>query len=81
MVRTLEDSITKTSSLYAWGSNNFSELGLGDKITETCQDYHLDKEMAFLKKPMLQASFGNMVHRISCGGSTTLVHCIDPDTK
>lgn len=80
-IRTMPDSIMDTSSLYVWGSNDNSDLGLTAELVESNKDfYHKTKKHAFASKPIFQSAFGSIVHQVSCGNISTGVLCVTPET-
>lgn len=80
-IRTQASLFKNTCSLYVWGSNANSELGLSEELVEQHSEfYHRNEDSVYLCKPVMQRSFHSIVSSISCGNVSTNVVCT-PDSQ
>lgn len=57
-VRTSSTTTQHPCSLYVWGSNTNSELGLDERdVLDNSENYHKSDDCVFLDKPILQTKF------------------------
>ena len=78
LILTHKESFELEKKLYVWGSNNNSELGLGQEhVNANNTNYLRTQKDAYLTKPIYQDSFKSMVHEVAQGASSTLLLCKD----
>lgn len=77
-VRTMGDSLNEAGSLYVWGNNKSSELGLTDQLVEENKDGYRKFAM---HKPVKQSMFNSIVYDVAAGNVNTLFHCVNNETK
>lgn len=66
LVLTQNEHFEKKKSLYVWGSNNYSELGLQEKhVNDNATNYLRTKNAAYLTKPIYQDTFQDFVHDVA----------------
>jgi alpha-tubulin suppressor-like RCC1 family protein len=72
-------SFEKKSSLYVWGSNSHSEIGLTEEqVAANKQHYHKTLSTAYLSKPIqYKSGFDNMVSTVACGCISSIVVGMD----
>ena len=78
MVRTLNGQ--PTSSIWVWGSNFYSQLGLSNEQAEN-EDYEMNRERCCQKKPLNQSQFRACVEQVACGDKSSLVLCSDEGSQ
>ena len=77
-IRTMEDNLNEPGSLYVWGNNQSSEIGLTDQqVDENKADY---KKCA-MSKPVRHTMFDGIIYDVAAGNVNTLFHCVNKDTK
>lgn len=75
---TQKDSYDRPSSLYVWGSNNNSELGIDDTFVKNNeQHFHKTKKNVFLSKPLKHDKFASMTQQIAQGNLSALALIVD----
>ena len=76
--RTMKEDLTEPGSLYVWGNNASSELGLTDEMVE---DNKASYERCAMFKPIRQPMFDGIVYDVAAGNINTLFHCVNKETK
>lgn len=80
IVLTQPQSFQDTSSMYVWGSNSMSELGLSEQQVEANkQHYNKTDKSAILSKPIKHDNFNQMVHQVAPGNISTTLLCVDKE--
>mmetsp|Transcript_18084 Transcript_18084/g.30862 ORF Transcript_18084/g.30862 Transcript_18084/m.30862 type:complete len:246 (+) Transcript_18084:1284-2021(+) len=65
-------------SLYVWGDNSYSEIGLNEQLVEENKaDYRLTQKKAYLSKPVSLPQFSKIVQQVGSSSQSTLVLCYD----
>ena len=77
-VRTMETTLSEPGSLYVWGNNQHSEIGLTDDQVEENKDSYVKCRMT---KPVKHAMFNAIVYDVAPGNITTLFHCVNKETQ
>jgi alpha-tubulin suppressor-like RCC1 family protein len=76
MIRTMSASFSNPSSLYVWGSNSHSEIGLSeDLVNANIKFYQKSKDKACLIKGIKHDNFDKIVQQVACGHISTTVLC------
>jgi len=76
MIRTMPESFANPSSLYVWGSNSHSEIGLSeDLVNANIKYYQKSKDKACLIKGIKHDNFDKIVQQVACGNISTTVLC------
>ena len=77
-IRTMDDNLNDPGSLYVWGNNQSSELGLTDEMVE-------ENKLSYKKCSMRQAvrhhMFDGIVYDVAPGNVNTMFHCVNNETK
>ena len=82
MVRTQPLSISNTSSLYIWGSNTNSQLGLTEKmLTQHRSNYFKNDSKSYLSTAVKHEGFQSLVHQVASGNINTTVLCFEPSQQ
>ena len=77
-IRTMEDTINAPGSLYVWGNNNSSELGLTDELVEANKGSYKNCAM---RTQVRHTMFDAIVYDVAPGNVNTMFHCVNKETR
>lgn len=77
-VRTMDDALSEPGSLYVWGNNQSSELGLTD---EQVEENKASYSRCTMRTAVKHSMFDGIVYDVAPGNVTTVFHCVNKDTR
>jgi len=70
--------LSEPGSLYVWGNNQSSEIGLTDQIVE---ENKAGYRKCSMRQPVKHPMFNRIVYNVAPGNVNTLFHCVNKETK